>query len=167
MCIIYFNLWAIQCNLVALHPCTMREGFKSHMCPPLITILSFGEMVDLNSRTHPAIGCKSAVKGQMSIFGLACTKAGGTPLQGDRGGFDSLRVHKTGEVVQHLLPFKWSVKHISLFNKSGGDAYTLAYHHMRLLETPRSGNYIQVKWSCNEAYLLGCKSAETQKSPGS
>ena len=30
----------------------------------------------------------------MSIFGLACSKAGGTPLQGDRGGADSLRVHK-------------------------------------------------------------------------
>ena len=29
------------------------------------------------------------------LNGLACTKAGGTPLQGDRGGFDSLRVHKT------------------------------------------------------------------------
>ena len=30
----------------------------------------------------------------MSIFGLACSKAGGTPLQGDRGGFNSLRVRK-------------------------------------------------------------------------
>ena len=30
----------------------------------------------------------------MSFFGLACSKAGGTPLQGDCGGFDSLRVHK-------------------------------------------------------------------------
>ena len=31
---------------------------------------------------------------KIEYFGLACTKAGGTPLQGDRGGFDSLRVHK-------------------------------------------------------------------------
>ena len=31
---------------------------------------------------------------EIEYFGLACTKAGGTPLQGDRGGFDSLRVHK-------------------------------------------------------------------------
>lgn len=31
---------------------------------------------------------------KIDYFGLACTKAGGTPLQGDRGGFDSLRVHK-------------------------------------------------------------------------
>ena len=31
---------------------------------------------------------------KIDYFGLACTKAGGTPLQGDRGGFDSLQVHK-------------------------------------------------------------------------
>ena len=31
----------------------------------------------------------------LSIFyGLACTKAGVSPLQGESGGFDSLRVHK-------------------------------------------------------------------------
>ena len=27
-------------------------------------------------------------------YGLACTKAGVSPLQGESGGFDSLRVHK-------------------------------------------------------------------------
>lgn len=37
---------------------------------------------------------------KIDYFGLACTKAGGTPLQGDRGGFDSLRVHK--------IQFSWA-----------------------------------------------------------
>ena len=33
-------------------------------------------------------------------YGLACSKAGGTPLQGDRGEFDSHRVHSG--IVQRL-----------------------------------------------------------------
>ena len=33
-----------------------------------------------------------------NFIGLACTKAGVSPLQGESGGFDSLRVHKNFDV---------------------------------------------------------------------
>lgn len=32
-------------------------------------------------------------------YGFACTKAGVSPLQGESGEFDSLRIHKADEVV--------------------------------------------------------------------
>lgn len=46
---------------------------------------------------------------KIDYFGLACTKAGGTPLQGDRGGFDSLQVHKNTIFKDvHYLQYGWN-----------------------------------------------------------
>ena len=46
--------------------------------------------------SEPTIPAKFWRNSALSIFyyGLACTKAGVSPLQGESGGFDSLRVHK-------------------------------------------------------------------------
>ena len=49
--------------------------------------------------TLPAIyGGFTAFHEEKNFIGLACTKAGVSPLQGESGGFDSLRVHKNFDV---------------------------------------------------------------------
>ena len=58
-----------------------------------VTLWRPEEVIDYE-KTRKYCGWPLSTSDKKALFGLACTKAGVSPLQGESGGFDSLRVHK-------------------------------------------------------------------------